>query len=237
MADQLIHSAFLIPLLVGFIPSFVWLFFWVGIDKEHREPFGLLLTCFLLGGASVFVATFLQQSVKGVVVSDNSRITVFAAIEEIIKFLVFYLIAYKSDYDDYAIEPPIYMIVVALGFAALENIFYIVQPSVSANMTAILLTGGLRFFGSTLLHTIASGLVGISIGLAPKRFRFLSIPIGIGAAIFLHATFNFFILKHDTASILQTYGYLWIAAIISHIILEKLRRIPLQQVSSSVSTP
>jgi RsiW-degrading membrane proteinase PrsW (M82 family) len=222
------NSTLMIPLLVGFIPSIIWMIFWLNVDKEHREPFGLLMTCFLLGAASVLVATFVQQSLKTAVTDATGRIVVFAAVEEILKFLVFYLIAYKSDYDDYAIEPPIYMIIVALGFAALENIFYVIQPGVSTNMTAILLTGSLRFFGSTLLHTIASCLIGISIGLAPKAYRFISIPVGIGAAIFLHATFNFFILKHDTASILQIYGYLWIAAIISHIILEKLRRISLR---------
>lgn len=220
------NSSMLIPLMVGFIPSIIWLIFWLNVDKEHPEPFGLLLTCFIAGGISVLAATFFQQGLKPMLANENNRIIVFAAIEEIIKFLVFYFIAYNSSYDDKPIEPPIYMIVVALGFAALENIFYVLQPSVSTNMTAILLTGSLRFFGSTLLHTIASGVIGISIALAPKQFRAIAIVIGIGGAIFLHATFNFFILKHDTASILQIYGYLWIAAIISHIILEKLRRIP-----------
>ncbi len=227
MANEVMNSNLLIPLMVGFIPSVIWLIFWLHVDEDHREPFGLLLTCFIAGGISVLFATFIQQSLKTAVTDPNSRIVVWAAVEEVVKFLVFYLIAYKSDYDDHAIEPPIYMIVVALGFAALENIFYVLQPSVSANVTAIVLTGGLRFFGSTLLHTIASCLIGISIGLAPKAFRGVAIVVGIGAAIFLHATFNFFILKHDTASVLQIYGYLWIAAIISHIILEKLRRIPL----------
>ncbi len=234
MANSFLSIA---PLLIGLLPSVVWVFFWVSVDKDHREPFGLLAMCFFLGAASVLVATFLQQSLKGVIVGDESRIVAWAAVEEIIKFLVFYFIAYKSDFDEYAIEPPIYLIVVALGFAALENIFYVIQPSMGGDMTAILLTGGMRFFGSTLLHTIASCLIGISIGMAPKRFRFISIIIGIGAAIFLHATFNFFILKHDTANVLQVYGYLWIAAIISHIILEKLRRIPLPQAPSSVPIP
>jgi uncharacterized membrane protein YeaQ/YmgE (transglycosylase-associated protein family) len=64
------------------------------------------------------------------------------------------------------------------------------------------------------------------IGIASKKVRPAAIFLGIVGAIFLHATFNFFILKNDTASLLQMYGYLWIAAIISHIILEKLRRMP-----------
>lgn len=234
MAGQLAQSGFLIPLLVGFVPSVIWVFFWLGIDKEREEPFGLLLLSFIAGGISVLFATLLQQGLKGIVVAEDSRIVVWAAIEEIIKFLIFYIVAYKSGNADRPIDPALYMIVVALGFAAVENVFYVLQPNISTNMTAILLTGGMRFFGATLLHTIASGLVGISMGIAPTRLRFLSIPIGIGAAIFLHATFNFFILKNDTASVLQTYGYLWVAAIISHIILEKLRRIPVPQAPSSV---
>lgn len=236
MAPHIAQSDLLIPLLAGFLPSILWLFFWLGVDREHREPSGLLILCFLLGGASVLVATFTQQSLKGMVTDPTHRVVVWAAVEEILKFLVFYLVAYKSAYDDYPIEPPIYMIVVALGFAAVENIFYVLQPALSGNTTAILLTGGLRFVGSTLLHTIASCVIGISIAMAPKYLRTLSILIGIGGAIFLHATFNFFILKHDTASVLQIYGYLWIAAIISHIILEKLRRISLHPHVQEVTT-
>ncbi len=236
MAGQIANSSMLIPLLVGFIPSIVWLIFWLNVDKEHLEPGGLILTCFILGGISVLVATFLQQSLKHSVTDAHSQVIVWAAIEEIVKFAVFYLVAYKSSYDDHAIEPPLYMIAVALGFAALENIFYVLQPSMSGNVTAILLTGGLRFFGSTLLHTIASCFVGITISLLPKSIRLVSIIVGIAGAIFLHATFNFFILKNDTASMLQIYGYLWIAAIISHIILEKLRRIPVRSEVETLKT-
>jgi RsiW-degrading membrane proteinase PrsW (M82 family) len=234
MADQLTNSSVLIPLLVGFIPSIIWLIFWLNVDKEHPEPFGLLLTCFLLGGVGVLVATFLQQSLKGVVTDPHSQVIVWAGIEEIVKFGVFYFVAYKSDFDDKPIEPPIYLIAVALGFAALENIFYVLQPNLSGNVTAIVLTGGLRFFGSTLLHTIASCFIGISISLLPKAARGIAIFFGIVGAIFLHATFNFFILNNDTASMLQIYGYLWIAAIISHIILEKLRRVPMQTAAQPI---
>jgi RsiW-degrading membrane proteinase PrsW (M82 family) len=214
-------------LIVGFVPSIIWLVFWINVDKTHHEPFGLLLMCFVMGGASVLLATFLQNALKTAVADPHSQVIVWAAIEEILKFGVFYFLAYKSAYDDEPLEPAIYMIVVSLGFAAVENIFYVFQPHIITNTTAILLTGGLRFFGSTLLHTIASCFVGIVIGLTKKETHFASFIVGLTGAIFLHATFNFFILKNDTASMLQIYGYLWIAAIISHIILEKLRRMPM----------
>lgn len=226
MAEQIISSPTLFAIILGLVPSIIWLLFWLHLTKGQREPFGLILICFILGGVSVLLATFLQRYARGLVDDPSTRLVVWAGIEEVLKFGVFYFIAYKSEYNDNALDPAIYLIAVALGFAALENIFYVLKPAQSFNVTASLLTGGLRFFGSTLLHTIASCFIGIVIALTPRAWRGISILVGIAGAIFLHSTFNFFILKNDTASFLQIYGYLWISAIISHVILEKLRRFP-----------
>lgn len=212
--------------LIGILPSLIWLIFWQRLTRDRKEPALIIIICFLLGGASVFLATFLQNIFKDAVADPQTRIVVWAGIEEALKFGVFYIVAWKSSYDKEALDPAMYLIAVALGFAALENIFYVLEPAASFNITASLLTGGLRFFGSTLLHTIASCFVGITITLSPKIIRGFGMILGLLGAIFLHSTFNFFILKNDTASFLQIYGYLWIVAIISHVILEKFRRYP-----------
>ncbi len=223
-------ATFLTPttwaVLLGLLPSLLWLAFWRHLVQRGREPAGLVLTCFLLGAVSVLLATVIQQHVVVFATTPQGKIVILAAVEEVLKFLVFYLVAYHSAYDDDALDPAMYMIAVALGFAALENIFYILKPAASFNITASLLTGGLRFLGSTLLHAVASCFVGIVITLTPRLVKNVGIILGIAGAIFLHSTFNFFILKHDTASVIQIYGYLWIVAIISHVILEKFRRIP-----------
>ena len=211
---------------IGTLPSLIWLIFWQRLDRERREPLGLIMLCFLLGAASVFLATFIQNILQSSITTPGHRIIAWASVEELIKFCVFYFVAYKSGQDDDALDPAMYLIAVALGFAALENIFYVLKPAASFNVTASLLTGGLRFFGSTLLHTIASCFIGICITLSPRWMRSIGILLGIGDAIFLHSTFNFFILQNTTASFLQVYGYLWIVAIISHVILEKFRRYP-----------
>jgi protease PrsW len=223
---SLISPTILIALAIGIFPSIFWLFIWLRTDRKNPEPMGLLTVCFILGAICVPFATILQQATKPMFPDAQARIVVWAGIEELLKLLVFYFVAYKNEYNDEAIDPAIYLIAVALGFAALENIFYVLKPGLTFNLTAGLLTGGLRFFGSTLLHTIASCFIGITIGLSARAWRGTSMIFGLAGAIFLHATFNFFILKNDTASALQTYGYLWVAAIISHLILEKLRRIP-----------
>jgi len=226
MAGQLTSVQIIIALAAGILPSIIWLIFWLKTDKERPEPLGLLTACFLSGAICVLLATLLQQMTASWTSNQLHRIVLWAGIEEILKCVAFFIIAKNSDYDDEAIDPAIYLIAVALGFAALENAFYLLSPATSFNVTASLLTGSLRFFGSTLLHTIASAFIGICIGLSSKRRIVSATLFGLIGAIFLHSTFNFFILKNNTASFLQVYGYLWVVAIISHLILEKLRRLP-----------
>lgn len=226
-------SPLTLSILIGLAPSIIWIFFWEHLTHEKREPLGLLIMCFILGGLSVLLAIYLQKYFKDILSEPNTRIVVLAAIEEILKFSVYFLIAHNSSYNKEAIDPAMYLIITALGFAALENIFYILQPIGSFNITASLLTGTFRFFGSTLLHTITSAFIGIMITFTRRKFTFFGIILGIVGAIFLHSTFNFFIIRNDTASFIQIYGYLWIITIITHAILEKIRRYPKQALSTS----
>jgi RsiW-degrading membrane proteinase PrsW (M82 family) len=228
----LIHSPLLFAIITGLLPALLWLYFWLRLDRKHGEPFVLLFICFIVGAASVLFATLIQGGLREILPDTSARVVVFAAVEELLKFVVFYMVAFKSPFNDEVIDPAIYLITVALGFAALENIFYVLAPGAHQNITAALLTGGLRFFGSTLLHTIASGFVGIAIGLFRRGSQGFGIFLGITGAIFLHSTFNFFILKNDSASFLQIYGYLWVAAIINLVILEKLRRLPVREATA-----
>ena len=213
-------------LFTGLLPSLIWLYFWLRRDRNHPEPLFLLILSFLLGAGVVLIAAFLQKEVKDLFVDNQLRIVVWAGIEEVLKFLVFYVLAYRSRSNNEPIDPAMYLITIALGFAALENVLYILKPGVNFSVTAGLLTGGLRFFGSTLLHVIASAFLGIVIGLSPKWSKGIFMLVGVVGATFLHSTFNIFIMRNTTASFLQIYGYLWVSAIISLIILEKLSRMP-----------
>lgn len=223
-----------IALLLGLAPALFWLFFWLRTDRDNPEPFGLLMVCFILGGISIYAASAFQHILTLFVTGEEAQVVLWSAIEEIVKFGVFYFVAYRNHHNNEPIDSAIYLISVALGFAALENIFYVLQPTIVSDMTASLLTGSMRFFGATLLHTISSAFIGIIIGSTTKNRRKSAIVFGLTGAIALHATFNFFILRDDTASALQIYGYLWIAAIISHVMLEKLRRMP--KADTSVTT-
>lgn len=232
-ANQLVFAV-----LTGFIPSFIWLFFWMRRGRGRNEPVGLVALCFMFGALMVMFADILEKTSVNFVGDKTYQIITWTVIEEVLKFAAAYFVALRSIYNDDAVDPAMYMMAAALGFAALENVLYILRPVATLDFTGTLLTGGLRFFGSTLLHTIASGFAGIIIGLTPRGYKTLGALFGLGGAIFLHSTFNFYILKNTTASFLQIYGYLWVAAIITFIILEKLRRIsPVAPGSTPPPTP
>lgn len=236
LAATFTNQRLLYAIITGTIPSFLWLLFWLRRDRSHPEPAKLLIFCFILGAAGVMLAGPLEGFAKTLTHEGTQRIVAWALIEELLKYIPVYLIALRSVYNDEPIDPSIYMITCALGFAALENIFYILHPSATTSLTTSLLTGSLRFFGSTLLHSIASCFVGFMIALSPKHYKAIGAFLGIAGATFLHSTFNFFILQNTTASFLQVYGYLWVAAIISFMIMEKLRRIPLTPTASAVAS-
>ena len=136
------------------------------------------------------------------------------------------IIILGSNIVDRPIDYPMYFIAVALGFAALENVLYLLHPIAVDGTIVGLLTGNLRFLGSTLLHLIASGMIGSALGLSfyTRQYRAIYLLCGLACAIVLHSTFNFFIMKGSGENFLSVFGLLWVVAIISILIFEKLKR-------------
>jgi RsiW-degrading membrane proteinase PrsW (M82 family) len=213
--------------LGGIIPSLLWLWFWLKEDDGHPEPKTLLTLVFIMGMASVVVVLPIQKFIQSVISSPDGQLVLWASVEEILKYLAVLIILYKTNNANEPIDWPIYLITAALGFAALENALFLVKPFSISEATVALLTGQLRFLGSTLLHTVSSGTIGIAIGLSfymqefkKKWFLF----IGFLVAISLHSVFNFFIIKNDGNDFLKVFAFLWVVTIIVMLLFEKVRR-------------
>ncbi|HNW71666.1 MAG TPA: PrsW family glutamic-type intramembrane protease [Candidatus Paceibacterota bacterium] len=221
-------KAVAMAILEGIIPSLLWLWFWLKEDKEDPEPSGLITFCFIIGMTLVIFAIPIQKFVQSLVSSNELQIIFWAAIEEILKYLAVILILYKTKYLHKPIDWPIFLITVALGFAAFENILFLIKPLLLNQATVSLMTGQLRYLGSTLLHTVSSGIIGISIGLSFYKCnakKNLYLFIGILSAIALHSGFNFFIMNNNGSDFLKVFAFLWVATIINLLLFEKLRRI------------
>jgi len=217
----------LFAILSGAIPAIFWLWFWLKEeDAEDREPRGLIIVSFILGGLIVFIAIWLEKYSLNFIKDNNIQIIIWAAIEELLKFLGVAIIIFGNRNVDQPIDYPMYFIATALGFAALENILYLLNPfSVSGTIVGML-TGNLRFLGSTLLHAISSAMIGSALGLSfyLKQYRAIYLFAGIVCAVALHSVFNFFIMKGSGENFLSVFGFLWVVTIINILIFEKLKR-------------
>ena len=217
----------ILAFLGGVIPALIWLWFWLREDKKKEEPKSLLTMIFILGMLSVILVLPIQKILQNNIHSNEWQLLSFATAEELIKYLIVAIVLYKSSFIDEPLDWPIYIITAALGFAALENMLFLIQPISLDNSIVGLLTGQLRFLGSTLLHTVSSGVIGISMGLSfymgngkKKLYLFLGIII----AIVLHTVFNFFIMKNNGGDFLKVYAFLWVVTIIIMLLFERLRR-------------
>jgi protease PrsW len=216
-----------LALLGGIAPALFWLWFWLREDKENPEPKGLIASIFFIGMISVIVVIPIQKFIQSNVTSQEWQFIGWASAEELIKYLGVVILLYKTNRVDEPIDWPIFLITAALGFAALENTLFLIKPLSLNQATVSLLTGQLRFLGSTLLHAVSTGIIGVSLGLsffmgkfAKKTYLFA----GIILAIALHSSFNFFIMDNSGNNFLRVLGFLWVVTIIIMLLFEKLRR-------------
>lgn len=217
-------------ILGGIIPALLWLFFWRREDHLHPEPRSTISGAFMIGMGAVVVSILLQKISLIYIIDTTQQYILWAAIEEIVKFGGAYFIAFHSPDLDEPIDPVIYLITVALGFAALENTLFVMGVIQSGDYIQTIVTGNMRFIGATLLHVLASSCVGIMLGFAfyHSRFtRFFAGIIGLGAAIALHAYFNLSIISTTTVGTLKVFGLIWLGVIILFMAFEELKGIGL----------
>jgi RsiW-degrading membrane proteinase PrsW (M82 family) len=216
----------ILAFLGGIIPSLLWLWFWLK-EEEYPEPEGLLIIIFIMGMIAVLVVLPIQEFIQAQVNSPTAQLILWASAEEILKYLAVLVIVCATKKATKPIDWPIFLITAALGFAALENTLFLIQPFSTNQTIAGLLTGQLRFLGSTLLHAVSSGTIGVAVGISffmKKLEKKYFLLIGFLFAIALHSCFNFFIIRNGGNNFLKIFAFLWVVTIIIMLLFEKVRR-------------
>lgn len=224
MASTIIYA-----LLGGMLPALLWLFFWLREDRKSPEPDGLILKTFLLGMLAVVLVLPFQKGVEMLIPSLSAlAIFLWAVLEEIFKLGAGYFGGLHSVEDNEPIDPMIYMITAALGFVALENALFIFGPLINDQVTQGIITGNLRFIGASLLHVVASGLVGLSISLSFYKSRMkkiLYVSIGLAAAIIFHLYFNLLIINLGDFGTTLAFISVWLGVVMLLLAFEYAKRI------------
>ncbi len=193
------------PLLFLFAiaPSLIWLAFFLGKDA-HPEPNRMILKVFLLGALVAIPAIYLETSLEELLSSFALPRILFllvyfllgiAFVEELLKYVVVRIGALSNPALDEPVDVMIYMVVAALGFAALENILLLFGLIKIYPASDVFLVNGIRFVQAVFLHALASGLFGYFLALAifRKKHAHLLTLTGLALAALLHGFFNFYI--------------------------------------------
>jgi len=226
MADLTV-STVLFSLLGGIVPALLWLWFWLQEDKLHPEPRGRIMFAFWGGMLAVPLVFPLEKLAFSYFGMSAVTFLVWAAIEEGMKFFMAWVTALRTKAYDEPIDALEYMITVAVGFAALENTLFILNPLIDGNGFQGLVTGNMRFIGASLLHIVASAVLGYCIGrefYRPMKWKIIWRALGLSAAIALHTVFNLFIIYKNGSKTFAVFTCVWVAALGVLLLFEKIKK-------------
>ncbi len=200
----------LLFIFFGLTASLAWLFNFLRKD-DKPEPIRMIVKVFLLGALITIPVFFVEYALSKLIEIPNFSqpiylflywFVVIAFTEEIFKYLLMRFRVLKSSAFDEPVDAMIYMIIAALGFAALENILYLIPGtehilSFNALFARTVTISFFRFIGATFLHALCSGLIGyfIAISICREKKKIGLTFIGVILAIFLHGLYNFSIMK------------------------------------------
>lgn len=221
-------TPFLGAIAGGLFPALAWLWFWLREDAPHPEPRRLIALAFFAGMVTVIVVIPIQKFVAVYLTTQTLVFIAWSTIEEVMKYLAARVTVLRRREDDEPIDPVIYMVAVALGFAALENALFILSPLAGETVLQSVLTGNLRFVGATLLHVLSSAVVGVALALSFYKSRSekrLYVFGGVILASALHSAFNFLILNTAEEHLLRIFGVVWLGVIALLAVLEYIKRI------------
>ena len=184
-------------ILLAILPGLLLCYLIYRLDKYEKEPLLVLGVCFALGMFITFPALKLETLATDYGLDESKNIgflllssfVVVAFSEELVKFAVLILYPYQKKVFNEPLDGIVYSIIIAMGFATVENIIY-------ANLFGMPTTL-LRSFTAVPAHAVFAVIMGYYVGLAKfdESRQYKLIAIGFFAAVVIHGTYDFFILQ------------------------------------------
>lgn len=198
-------------LLLAIAPVFIIIIYIYFKDKYEKEPTGLLILSFVLGAViSIIITTILYLGFDIVLPLKDD----FSVLQQFVK--AFFVVGLVEEFSKYVIvryfaqprlafnEPfdgIVYAVMVSMGFAATENVFYVLQGGTGVAV--------LRAFTAVPAHATFGILMGYFMGKAKFSSNRIKLNLaGLGLAILFHGAYDFFLFIKFIPGI-------WIGAFIS----------------------
>ena len=178
-------------LLLAILPPFLIAYYVYQKDKYDKEPKSLIIKSFLFGCVAIIPAIFLETIYDQSLFPNLFLYAFFgiALIEEGVKYFFLKNYMYKKEEFNEPMDGIVYAVMIGLGFATVENIFYVFKYEEQGLFVAIS-----RMFTAIPLHAVSGVVLGYFVGLA--KFSQNKQPLlykGLFLAVLIHALYNYFI--------------------------------------------
>ena len=183
-------------LLITILPSLLIVAFFVKSDR-FPEPPSQIIKIFMFGVFLCIPAFLINTELSYIYANtdiDEALISSFlsaAPVEEVLKFTVLYSLVYKMKDFNEPIDGIVYGVTVSLGFATLENIYYVYFLSDYFDTTSQSLAL-LRSFSAIPAH----GIFGATMGYFFMKYAFIkkenNLALCMIVPILLHGAYNYF---------------------------------------------
>ena len=184
-------------LLTALLPVLILIIYIYRKDKKQPEPIGQIVRAFLLGllSAPLSFAVSVPSEMIGLyseevyTVMDAIRVSFFGAAipEELAKLFILWIVVRNNKFFDEKMDGIVYAVCVSMGFAALENVLYLV-----GNMESYMEVGMSRAFTAIPGHFCFGVVMGYYYSLAAfdKKNKLKNKVLTIVAPVIVHGIYD-----------------------------------------------
>ncbi|MHC0036094.1 glutamic-type intramembrane protease PrsW [Pseudoneobacillus sp. C159] len=179
-------------LSAGVAPGLALLSYFYLKDEYDSEPISFVMKTFIFGALLVFPLMFIQHVFETEMVFQSRWLNAFISsslLEEFFKWFILFYTVYKHLSFDEPYDGVVYGAAVSLGFATVENIFY------------LLANGFEHALGRALLPVSSHALFGVIMGFYFGKSKFSIskskkwIILSLLIPFILHGTYDFILLS------------------------------------------
>jgi protease PrsW len=181
-------------LSAGIAPGLALLSYFYLKDEYDSEPISFVLRTFLYGALLVFPIMFVQHVLETEHLLKSDLINAFLSsslLEEFFKwFILFYAVYQHVEFDE-PFDGIVYGVAVSLGFATVENIFYLLANGIEHAVTRALLP--------VSSHALFGVIMGFYIGKAKftEGMKVKWVILSLLLPFLLHGSYDFILISQE----------------------------------------
>jgi protease PrsW len=175
---------------VAIIGGYIWF-----RDRYEREPLRMLIYSILAGAVIILPVVFMEgiislpaESMSDIPAAAWKAFAVAGFTEEAFKYLALFLLVWNSREFNDKFDGIVYATFISLGFAAIENILYVLSEGYA--------TGMIRAFTAVPAHAVFGITMGFYFGIAkfyPKKRKYMLV-VAFFLPFLLHGIYDFILM-------------------------------------------